>query len=152
MGDAKVSCQVQGWNTSHKNCHQPLSSPAVTTSIMCMSCHLPTPSLGSTYLLGPWTTPVLCLASGAGHDLQLPINAGSLFFNCNPAFELSIQSDWACNCNSCPSFKVWVLKCFMHRENLVFGLIVVWDLLTCGKTIHECTGVVLVLDELILNQ
>lgn len=40
----------------------------------------------------------------------------------------------------------------MHRENLVFSLTVVWDLLTCGKTIHECTGVVSVLEDLILNQ
>lgn len=40
----------------------------------------------------------------------------------------------------------------MHRENLVFSLIVVLDLLSCGKTVHERTGVVLVLDDLILNQ
>lgn len=31
-------------------------------------------------------------SSGAGYDLELPIEAGSLFFNCNPAFELSVLS------------------------------------------------------------
>lgn len=110
-------CQVQAWDMSHKNWHQPQAPLPLCLLFTYMRCHLPTPSLGSNQLLGPRSTLLLCLATGAGqgHEVVSP-TPGSLFFNYNAAFELIFVEGRACNCSSYPvSCTVWVSKYFMPQ-------------------------------------